>query len=122
VLGVAYFHQHELIDVVLGETMEVLQEEFQLLVGERLVVSVVSHALTLRLSWVARPLRPELSAGRSSGSGGLVSRPLMAVGGRLRSRWLLYFAAVLQRPCGMDGVVVIEAHWDQALSYRLVID
>lgn len=59
VVGVAYFHKHELVDVVLGETMEVLQEEFQLIVGERLVVSVVSHALTLWLAWVIRPLRPE---------------------------------------------------------------
>jgi hypothetical protein len=35
---------------VVGEAMEVLQEEFQFLVGERFVVSVVSHALTLRLA------------------------------------------------------------------------
>ncbi|MFJ3694536.1 hypothetical protein ACIPW9_10540 [Streptomyces sp. NPDC090052] len=41
-----------MIDFVSGEAMEVLQEEFQFLVGERLVVSVVSHAHTLRLAWV----------------------------------------------------------------------
>ncbi len=46
-LGVAHFHEHELIDVVVGETMEVLEEEFQLLAGETLVVPVVPHALTL---------------------------------------------------------------------------
>lgn len=50
VVGVTYLHEYELIDVVVGEAMEVLQEEFQFLVGERFVVSVVSHALTLRLA------------------------------------------------------------------------
>jgi hypothetical protein len=50
VAGVTYLHEYELIDVVVGEAMEVLQEEFQFLVGERFVVSVVSHALTLRLA------------------------------------------------------------------------
>lgn len=49
VVGVTYLHEYELIDVVVGEAMEVLQEEFQFLGGERFVVSVVSHALTLRL-------------------------------------------------------------------------
>lgn len=43
-----------------------------------------------------RRLRPELSAGWSLRSGGLVSRPSTASDGRLRSRWLLYFAAVQQ--------------------------
>jgi hypothetical protein len=28
VIGVAYLHEYELIDVVVGEAMEVLQEEF----------------------------------------------------------------------------------------------
>lgn len=56
---VAYFHDHELIDVVLGEAMEVLQEEFQFLIGERFVVSVVSHAPTLQPALVTGPLRPE---------------------------------------------------------------
>lgn len=53
VVRVTYLHEYELIDVVLGEAMEVLQEEFQFLVGEGFVVSVVSHALTLRLARVA---------------------------------------------------------------------
>jgi hypothetical protein len=44
---------------VVGEAMQVLQEEFQFLAGERLVVSVVSHTLTLRLTGVAGPLRPK---------------------------------------------------------------
>jgi hypothetical protein len=59
VVGVTYLHQQELIDFVIGEAMEVLQEEFQFLIRERFVVSVVSHAHTLRLTWVTGPLRPE---------------------------------------------------------------
>jgi len=61
VVGVAYLHEYELIDVVVGEAMEVLQEEFQFLVGERFVVSVVSHALTPQPVLVTGPLRPEAS-------------------------------------------------------------
>lgn len=52
----------------------------------------------MRCTLMERPLRPELSAGRSSESCGLVSQPVMAVGGRLRVRWLLYFVAVQQPP------------------------
>lgn len=50
VLRVAYFHEREQIDVVQGEAVKVLEEQFPFLVGERLVMSVVSHALTL---WLA---------------------------------------------------------------------
>ncbi|MDH6229070.1 hypothetical protein M2169_006126 [Streptomyces sp. MJP52] len=57
-VGVAYLHEHEQIDFVIGEAMEVLQKEFQLLVGERLAISLVSHSPTLRLAWVAGAFVP----------------------------------------------------------------
>lgn len=69
VVGVTYLHEYELIDVVVGEAMEVLQEEFQFLVGERFVVSVVSHALTLRLACVPGLLRPCRRSANSALSG-----------------------------------------------------
>lgn len=42
--------------------MEVLQEEFEFLARERLVVSIVSHTLTLRLTREPGPVRPEATA------------------------------------------------------------
>ncbi|MFJ7302387.1 hypothetical protein [Streptomyces sp. NPDC099088] len=47
-VGVTYLHEYELIDIVLGEAMEVQQKEFQLLAREGFVVPGASHALTLR--------------------------------------------------------------------------
>lgn len=48
--GVANFHESEQIHVVLCEAVKVLEEQLQLLTGQRLVVSPVAHGLTIRLT------------------------------------------------------------------------
>lgn len=50
VLRLAHFHERVQVNVVLGEPVKVLEEQLQLLAGERLVMSVVSHTSTLRPS------------------------------------------------------------------------
>jgi hypothetical protein len=52
---------------------------------------------------LARPLRLELSAERSLWAGGLVSRSMMGLSGRLRLRRLLYSAAVLHLSSVHEG-------------------
>jgi hypothetical protein len=48
VSGITRLHESKQIDVVPSEAVEVLEEELQLYVGERLVVTFVAHAVTIR--------------------------------------------------------------------------
>lgn len=65
--GITHLQEGKKINVVLSEAVEVLEEELQLLTGERLVVSVVSHVLTIRpvcicdCGWVAPRGSPSAS-------------------------------------------------------------
>lgn len=92
---IANFYKGEQIYVVPCEAVKVLEEQLQLLAGQRLVVSLIAHNLTIRLTAPPTP-RCELPAGRSLRSSRLINQSVRTKGDRWEPSRLLYFAAVPQ--------------------------